>query len=70
MNAQQLVQKIQKDTVKAYPYLSERAVLSIQKERILDWLFMQDESIIQSALKTAQEANAILFRGYHEGFMA
>lgn len=70
MNAQELVHKIQKDTVKAYPYLSHRVILSMQKERILDWLFMQDESIIQSALKTAQEANAILFSEYHEGFMA
>ena len=65
MNAKELVEKIQKHTMKAYPYLSERAILSLQKECILDWIFTQDESIMQSALKTASEANDILYRTYH-----
>ena len=66
MNAKELVVSIQKHTMKAYPYLSERAILSLQKECILDWLFTQDESIVQSALKTASEANDILYSNYHD----
>ena len=64
MNASQLATKVKKDTYKAHSYLSENMILSLQKEQILDWLFMQDESVLLSAFKTAQEAKEILYKDY------
>jgi hypothetical protein len=64
MNASQLATKVKKDTYKAHSYLSENIVLSLQKEQILDWLFMQDESVLLSAFKTAQEARALIYKDY------